>query len=109
MSTSPVFLVREIRANPALPIEATLTTSRLDSQWLYPESYIGLQLADKSPSWPVSVQLFAARNAAIFSFRNLPSAGLLAAPAVCPQRDGIGTKETLDMNDISYRASPMGK
>ncbi len=44
---------------------------------------------------------FAARNAAIFSFRNFPSAALPAAPAVWPHKDGIGFNSTVDMNPAS--------
>ena len=38
------------------------------------------------------------RNSPILSLRNLPSAGLLAAPAVCPQSDGIGINVTFGIN-----------
>src|ERR1700680_3172963 len=50
-----------------------------------------------------------AKNAAIFSFKNLPSAALLAAPAVCPHGDGIGTSDTPGINPASYFPSPSGK
>ena len=43
------------------------------------------------------------------SFRNFRSAGLLAAPAVCPHSDGIGVNTTPAMNACSYRASVSGK
>lgn len=43
----------------------------------------------------------ATRNLPIVSFKNFSSAGLPPAPAVCPQSDGIGTNETLDMNAAS--------
>jgi hypothetical protein len=37
----------------------------------------------------------------MFSFRNFKSAGLLAAPAVCPHSDGIGMNVTCGMNACS--------
>src|SRR5262249_44257957 len=43
----------------------------------------------------------AAKNLPIVSFRNLASAGLLAAPAVCPHNDGIGARVTPGMNCAS--------
>src|SRR6202163_2382487 len=52
---------------------------------------------------------FLAKNAPIFSFKNFPSAALLAAPAVCPHGDGIGTSDTPGINPASYFASPNGK
>jgi serine/threonine protein kinase len=42
-----------------------------------------------------------ARNLAMFSFKNFASAGLLAAPAVCPHSDGIGSKVTPGMKAAS--------
>ena len=43
----------------------------------------------------------AERNRPIASFRNLASAGLLAAPAVCPHSDGIGVRFTPGINAAS--------
>src|SRR5260370_356619 len=43
----------------------------------------------------------AERKRPMVSFRNLASAGLLAAPAVWPQSDGIGTRETPGMKPAS--------
>jgi hypothetical protein len=41
------------------------------------------------------------RNLPIVSFKNFSSAGLLAAPAVCPQSEGIGSRMTPGMNGAS--------
>src|SRR5580700_7295179 len=45
----------------------------------------------------------------MFSFKNLASAGLLAAPAVCPHSDGIGSSVTVFIKPASYFASLTGK
>ena len=45
----------------------------------------------------------------MLSFKNFPSTGLLAAPAVCPHNDGIGRNVTFGMNAASYFASVIGK
>jgi len=56
-----------------------------------------------------AVRYFLCTNGPMCSFRNSRSAGLLAAPAVCPHSDGIGVKVTPRMNACSYRASVIGK
>ena len=43
----------------------------------------------------------AAKNDPIWLLRNLASAGLLAALAVCPHNDGIGSNVTCGMNCAS--------
>src|SRR2546421_278471 len=41
------------------------------------------------------------KNLSMFSLRNFASAGLLAAPAVCPHSEGIGSNFTPGMNAAS--------
>ena len=50
---------------------------------------------------PVRKSYLPARNLAMFSFRNLASAGLLAAPAVWPHSEGMGISVHFGMNGAS--------
>lgn len=50
---------------------------------------------------PKCYRVGAARNLPISSFKNFASAGLLAAPAVCPHSEGMGLKVTPGMNAAS--------
>src|SRR6478735_7020161 len=59
------------------------------------------------PQCPAAVVVL--RNFPMLSFKNFESAGFGAAPAVCPQSDGIGMSVTPGINAASYFASPTGK